>query len=155
VLIRELTPGDLAEVVTLLDQLGYPTTAGQLGRRASRVRESGATTAVVAVAADGRVVGLASLTCVSLLTDDAPYALLTSAVVHEDVRGSGVGRALVEHLAERATAHGCEHLSVNTHVRRAGAHAFYERLGFEFTGRRYAKDLGSQRLPGPIRADGS
>jgi ribosomal protein S18 acetylase RimI-like enzyme len=33
---------------------------------------------------------------------------------------------------------------VTTHNRRAGAHAFYERLGFEFTGRRYVKDLGDR-----------
>jgi hypothetical protein len=30
---------------------------------------------------------------------------------------------------------------VTTHVRRADAHAFYERLGFDFTGRRYVRGI--------------
>jgi hypothetical protein len=30
---------------------------------------------------------------------------------------------------------------VTTHIRRADAHAFYERLGFELTGRRYVRPI--------------
>ena len=47
----------------------------------------------------------------------------------------------MEALEQEARAHGCGLLFLTTSERRAGAHAFYERVGFEHTGRRYAKPL--------------
>jgi GNAT superfamily N-acetyltransferase len=44
-------------------------------------------------------------------------------------------------MCARARELGCARLTLTTHLRRAEAHAFYERLGFEFTGRRYVRML--------------
>jgi GNAT superfamily N-acetyltransferase len=62
-------------------------------------------------------------------------------VVSERARGLGVGQRLVDAAAETARRWGCNRLLVTTHVRRADAHAFYERIGFELTGRRYVRTL--------------
>jgi GNAT superfamily N-acetyltransferase len=75
------------------------------------------------------------------LVEDAPRAMLTALVVREDTRGRGVGRALVAAVEHWARERGAGRVVVTTALRRAGAHAFYERLGFEFTGRRYVKSI--------------
>jgi GNAT superfamily N-acetyltransferase len=88
---------------------------------------------------DGEVVGLASLHVAPSLEYDAPAAKLAALVVDDRHRRSAVGRALVATVEERARERGCVFLFLTTAERRADAHAFYERLGFEQTGRRYVK----------------
>lgn len=63
-------------------------------------------------------------------------------VVTTNARGAGIGRALVAHVVTLAREAGCRRLTVTTHLRRAGAHAFYEQLGFDFTGRSYVLTIG-------------
>ena len=138
--IRQLLPGDAESASQLLAQLGYPTTAAALEGRVRRASES-RVDAVVAERADGRLLGLASMQCLRLLTADSPLALLTSIVVEERSRRLGAGRQMVEHLCARAVELGCDRVAVTTHLRRSDAHSFYERLGFEFTGRRYVRRL--------------
>jgi GNAT superfamily N-acetyltransferase len=66
---------------------------------------------------------------------------LSAIVVDKTHRGRGVGKALVEALEAEARSRGCCLIFLTTAERRADAHAFYSRLGFEHTGRRYAKSL--------------
>jgi ribosomal protein S18 acetylase RimI-like enzyme len=48
---------------------------------------------------------------------------------------------LVEAMEAEARSRGCALLFLTTSEDRAAAHAFYERIGLEYTGRRYAKRL--------------
>ena len=75
------------------------------------------------------------------LNRDEPAVQLTLLVVASDVRGTGAGRSLVSAAEAWAQQRGATRLVVTTAVHRAGAHAFYERLGYELTGRRYARPL--------------
>jgi GNAT superfamily N-acetyltransferase len=89
--------------------------------------------------ANGEALGFLSLHQFAGLHDDAPVALITALVVATRARGLGVGRQLVDRAVDAARDWGCTRLLVTTHVRRADAHAFYEHIGFELTGRRYVK----------------
>jgi GNAT superfamily N-acetyltransferase len=145
-MIRPASPADAPALATLLGELGYPSGAAEVRARLARVvGASGgkATDAVFVAAGDGGsdVLGLLSLHKFSGLHDDAPVALITALVVAEGARGLGVGGQLVERAAETASRWGCTRLMVTTHIRRADAHAFYEHIGFELTGRRYVKAL--------------
>jgi GNAT superfamily N-acetyltransferase len=75
------------------------------------------------------------------LHDDADVAMIMALVVAARARGRGIGRELVDAAVATARDWGSTRLLVTTHVRRADAHAFYERLGFEHTGRRYVLTL--------------
>jgi GNAT superfamily N-acetyltransferase len=75
------------------------------------------------------------------LERDAPVARIGALVVDEALRGQGVGRALVEAVELEARLRGCELLYLTTSERRDDARAFYERLSFEPTGRRYSRTL--------------
>lgn len=62
-------------------------------------------------------------------------------VVAEDLRGQGIGAALVREAEARLAARGCHMVEVTSNLRRADAHRFYERLGYERTSVRLARML--------------
>lgn len=138
--IRDALPEDAPALARLLDQLGYPTSADAVGRRVELLAASEADRLVVADL-DAEVVGLASLHESRSVEYDEPVAKLAAIVVDRDHRRRGVGEALVEAMEKEARARGCCLIFLTTAERRAGAHAFYRRIGFEETGRRFAKRL--------------
>jgi GNAT superfamily N-acetyltransferase len=50
-----------------------------------------------------------------------------------ELRGRGIGAALMAHAVERARARGCGIVQLSTNKARADARRFYERLGFTAT----------------------
>jgi GNAT superfamily N-acetyltransferase len=140
VAIRPAVDDDAPELAALLGHLGYPADAADLPDRLLRLR-SGGDDAFVAVL-DGATVGLATVHTRAVLHAALPVAQLTALVVPPEVRGRGVGRALVAAAEQWARAQGADRLVVTTALHRADALRFYERLGFEHTGRRYVRKLG-------------
>lgn len=139
VAIRPAVGDDAPGLATLLAHLGYPADAADLPDRLLRLR-SGGDDAFVAVL-DGATVGLATVHARTVLHAARTVAQLTALVVPPEMRGRGVGRALVAAAEQWARAQGAERLVVTTALHRAEAPLFYERLGFEHTGRRYVKKL--------------
>ena len=142
--IRSALAADAPALASLLGELGYPASAEQVAVRAQRLlgRDGAPSTDQVFVATrDREVLGLIALHRFTGLHADADVALITALVVAERARGLGVGRRLVDRAVEAAREWGCGRLMVTTHIRRADAHAFYERIGFELTGRRYARPV--------------
>ena len=138
--IRDAGPADAPELAELLGQLGYPTEASAVVRRLDRLGASGVDRVLVAVDG-GIVVGMVSVHVSRSLEYDGDAAKLSAVVVDERRRGTGVGRALIAAAGAEARARGCEVLWLTTAEHRAGAHAFYRALGFEETGRRFARLL--------------
>jgi GNAT superfamily N-acetyltransferase len=81
---------------------------------------------------DAAVVGTLTLFVLPLLAHGgAPEALVESVVVHRDAQGQGIGRAMMQHAMRIAAEHRCYKLALTSNVQRPGAHAFYDRLGFQ------------------------
>jgi N-acetylglutamate synthase-like GNAT family acetyltransferase len=140
VTLRDADVGDAEALAQLVAQLGYPVSAEAIGERVQRLAESDADRLVVAER-DGTVVGLAALHVSLAIEYDEPAAKLSAIVVEESERRRGIGEALVTELEREARARGCCLIFLTTAERRDDAHAFYRRLGFEETGRRFAKPL--------------
>ena len=87
---------------------------------------------------DGRVVGVAGLTFAWMLHTEAPTARVMSIVVDESMRGHGIGRRLIEVAVEQARAWNCDRLELTSRLERAGAHTFYESVGFSHTSKRFS-----------------
>lgn len=138
--VRDAEERDAPAIASLCGQLGYPTPAQAVVPRMDRLRENGQARVVVGVM-DGAVVGLATIHLRHVINHEAPIGQLTLLVVDERVRGQGVGRILVADSEAWARARGCKRFVVTTALRRTEAHAFYERLGYTHTGRRYGKDF--------------
>ena len=139
--IRRARNDDADRLASLLTQLGYPTRPGDVPGRLSRMTTDDPRTTVFVAEQNGTVVGLVTAQIVHVLNRPSDVMWLTTLVVEETVRGSGVGRALVDAVAALGAESGCEWLSVTTHERRSDAHAFYQRIGFDLTGRRFGKSL--------------
>ena len=137
--IRDAGPGDAEALAGLLGQLGYPAQSDGISSRLERLRIVG--DRVVVAELDGQVVGLAHLQVSPAIEYDRPAAKIGALAVDESHRGEGIGRALVEEMETEARARGCVLLYLTTAERRADAHAFYDRVGLQQTGRRYGKRL--------------
>lgn len=96
---------------------------------------------VLVVEDEGVVCAMASFQVVPVLHEDPPRGQLTGLVVAETHRRQGIGEALVVHMEQLAASRGVTGIVVTTANHRAEAHAFYERVGYAWTGRRYAKRL--------------
>jgi GNAT superfamily N-acetyltransferase len=140
VTVREAQRRDAAAVAALLGELGYPSTPEQAAERIERIAADSSTLLLVAEV-EGEMAGLAALHVQNLVERDHVGCELAAMVVGARFRRRRVGALLMEAIEEAARLLGCVHLVLNTAHRRADAHAFYEALGYEHTGRRYAKDL--------------
>jgi ribosomal protein S18 acetylase RimI-like enzyme len=140
VALREPIPEDAAAIAALLDELGYPTTAEQAAERLARIVADPSTVAYVAEV-EGEVAGLGALHAQNLVERDECGCEVAALVVGERFRRRGIGELLMRAIEDEARARGARYVVLNTAHRRADAHAFYEALGYEHTGRRYAKKL--------------
>jgi GNAT superfamily N-acetyltransferase len=138
-LIRDAERGDAGAIAGLLTQLGYPSEPETVEERLERLSVVG--DRVVVAEVDGQVVGLAHLQVAPAIELERPAGKLGALVVDEAQRGRGIGRALVEAIEAEARLRGCGVLFLTTSERRDDAHAFYESIGLEHSGRRYGRTL--------------
>lgn len=81
-----------------------------------------------------RVVATLQLSLLSGLSRGATRRAQIEAVrVHADLRGTGVGRRLIEHALDLARERGCGLAQLTTDHQRPEALRFYEGLGFQAT----------------------
>jgi N-acetylglutamate synthase-like GNAT family acetyltransferase len=137
--IRDAREADADAVAGLLGQLGYPVDAQAVEARLQRLAVVG--DRVIVAELEGRVIGLGHLQVAPTIEYDRPAAKIGALVVSDARRGQGVGRTLVQALEDEARLRGCEVLFLTTSEARDDAHAFYERVGLEQTGRRYGRTL--------------
>jgi GNAT superfamily N-acetyltransferase len=135
--IRVATDADVPAMASLLAHLGYPADAAELPERLRRMRAAGDDAFVAEL--NDTPVGLATVHARAVLHVARPVAQLTALVVPPEMRGRGVGRALVAEAERWGRERGADRLVVTTALHRAEAPLFYECLGFEHTGRRYVR----------------
>ena len=138
--IRDARPEDAQALARLIEQLGYPTSPDAVLRRVDLLASS-ETDRLFVAELEGQVVGLASVHVNLSVEYDEPAAKLSAIVVDIDYRRRGIGEALVAAIEAEARERGCCLVFLTTAERRGDAHAFYRRVGFEETGRRFAKSL--------------
>jgi len=138
--IREASQDDAAAVAVLLGELGYPTSPDQAAERIERIAADPSTWVIVAEV-ESELAGLGALHVQNLVERDEPGCEVAGLVVGQRFRRQGIGELLMQALEDEARRRGGKFMVLNTAHRRADAHAFYEALGYEHTGRRYAKQL--------------
>jgi len=84
----------------------------------------------------GRIVAACNAAIVPNLTRGArPYAVIENVVTHPDLRRTGIGSTVLQHLLSRCWDAGCYKIMLLSAAERGAAHSFYERNGFD----KYAK----------------
>lgn len=131
---------DAPEIARLLTVLGHPTTESEVLLRWPEWSDQ-ANSALVAERANGTLAALATLHQTFVLHRPRPVGRITAMVVDAADRGKGLGRAVVRAAEVELGRVGCGLLEITSNLRRADAHAFYERVGYERTSVRLAKTL--------------
>ncbi|WP_323715564.1 GNAT family N-acetyltransferase [Paracoccus aminovorans] len=91
---------------------------------------------------DARVVACYQIVFISGLSlSAARRAQIEGVRVRPDLRGQGIGAALIRDAETRARAAGCTLLQLTTNRSRRDAHRFYDRLGFTASHIGYKKSL--------------
>jgi ribosomal protein S18 acetylase RimI-like enzyme len=118
-------PGDVAGYLCAFDAI-----AAQAGNRLFVAERA------------GTVVGCLQLTLIPGLTRrGATRAQIEGVRVGAECRGQGVGELLMNHAIDAARAAGCTLVQLTSDASRAGAHRFYERLGFVASHIGFKRDL--------------
>ena len=150
VTVRPAEPRDCERMAVLIEQLGYPVSGDQVANRLRAMQREGYLV-LVAEPEGTIVVGCLATSVMQVLHRPAPVGRISMLVVDEAQRGRGIGSALVRAAESALAARGCGLIEVTSNVRLTEAHRFYERLGYERTSVRLARDLdapAADRLAG-------
>jgi len=140
--IRPIRADDSPRLAALLTQLGYPTSSDEVAERLGYWLPD-PNSAVIGADVDGELMGVAALHVCPYLEHTGRWGRLAALVVDERCRGTGVGAALVRAAEDRARELGCHSMEVTSSRHRTGAHAFYQRLGYQDACPRSARFLKS------------
>jgi GNAT superfamily N-acetyltransferase len=138
--LRDYADGDAAALARLMTELGYPTSAEQMSERMTRIK-SRSDFATFVADDDGEVVGMIGVCVRPSYEHNLSNGQITALVVARQARGRGIGRLLVSKAQAWLAGEGARRIIVNSGTARADAHAFYIRLGYGETGRRFVKQL--------------
>lgn len=132
--VRDAIEADLPAVLALiadpaLDNGGVPDLATAHGIFA-RMQSYPFYRLFVAECGDRLVGTYALLVMENLAHGGTPSAIVEQVMVAPDQQGTGVGTAMMRHALEEARRAGCYKATLSSSLKRAGAHAFYDGLGF-------------------------
>lgn len=137
--IREAVPADADRLASLIAQLDFRVAAVAVAERIDLLARLGQP---VLVAEDDEVIGCLTWNIMPVLHRDTRVGRISMLVVTEARRSTGVGARLVAAAEARMAALGCMLVEVTSNEKRADAHRFYERIGYERTSLRFAKTIG-------------
>lgn len=134
-IFRDATREDVPAIVTLLtdDTLGAIREGTDIEPYLAafdRMKEEG-TNHLIVGEDEGKIIATYQITFISGLSlKAARRAQVESVRVASDLRGKGIGAALMADAEQRALKAGCSLIQLTTNRSRERAHQFYERLGF-------------------------
>ncbi len=130
--IRRATEEDAFSIAQLSSLLGYVAEPTAIARRLRAITASGSDLLIVAVAADGTVVGWLQAHAAHIIESGFRVEIV-GLIVNPEQRRSGVGRALVAEAERWAVSSSAEVIVVRSNVQRVESHAFYPALGYSPT----------------------
>lgn len=137
--IRVAGPADAPALAALIRELGYAVTDAEVAARLPLLEGEGRRVLVAEL--KGTVVGCLTTSMMQVLHRPAPVGRISMMVVAQGLRSRGIGEALVREAESLLLADGCYMVEVTSNLARGDAHRFYERLGYEKTSVRLAREL--------------
>jgi GNAT superfamily N-acetyltransferase len=136
--MRDATPADLPAIIALLaadaqspgqESCADPPDPAYLA--AFHAIDADPNQRLIAAELDGKLIGTLQLSFLPGLLFRGGWRGQVEAVrITAPLRGRGLGAALIDWAIEACRARGCCLVQLGSHVARADAHRFYERLGF-------------------------
>jgi GNAT superfamily N-acetyltransferase len=140
VTIRAAESTDVDALADLMTQLGYKTRSAEMQMRMEAISADKRYATFVAVS-EGKVCGMIGTFCSYSYEHNSPSGRILALVVAEEMRGRGVGHALVAAAENDLAQKNIRRVAVNTHFEREDAHEFYDKAGYVRNGFRFVKEL--------------
>jgi ribosomal protein S18 acetylase RimI-like enzyme len=140
--VRIATIADAEQVARLVSALGYATSSTQMCKRLESILPDEDYATLVAADRE-RIVGFIGTRVGPLYESDGHYGQIMALAVATEYQRRGIGRTLMHAAESMLMARGVCMLVVTSGNQRSDAHAFYEKTGYSFTGRRYKKRVRS------------
>ena len=128
IVVRAMEPGDAIAVAALCGTLGYQATVPDVITRFTALAASSRDK--VFIASDGDAIVGWVHAFVSMLIESDPFVEIGGLVVSDSMQRRGVGRLLMAQAEAWALARGCREVRLRSNIVRAGAHRFYESIGY-------------------------
>jgi GNAT superfamily N-acetyltransferase len=140
--VRDATDSDVPGILRVLAESGIDGgqsfSTAEAREHLARIRQW-PNFRLLAAAIEGEIVGTYSLLIMDKLGKrGTPAGVVEDVAVMPGRQGQGIGRAMMEHAVAECRKRGCYKLALSSNTRRAGAHRFYESLGFERHGYSFA-----------------
>jgi ribosomal protein S18 acetylase RimI-like enzyme len=139
-MIRAAEGNDAPALAELMTQLGYQTTAEEMRERLRFILNHRDFATFVAVE-ENEVYGMIGLSASIGYEHNDRTGRIMALVVHERMRGRGIGRALLTAAEDYFARARVVRVVLTSRFTREKAHAFYESLGYARTGLRFMKEL--------------
>ena len=130
--IRRAAEEDALCIAQLCGTLGYSAEAAVIAQRLRAIVASDADLLMVAVDADGSVIGWLQAHAAHIV-ESGFRVEITGLVVAPEQRLRGLGRELVRETEQWASSLSAEAVVVRSNVQRSESHAFYKALGYSLT----------------------
>jgi GNAT superfamily N-acetyltransferase len=140
VTVRAVESTDIEALADLITQLGYETRASEMEMRMEAILANKNYATFVAVS-KGKVCGMVGTFTCYTYEHNSRSARILALVVSKEVRGRGVGQALIAAAEKDLAQRNIRRVAVNTSFERKEAHEFYEKLGYTKNGFRLVKEL--------------
>jgi len=140
VTVRGVESADIEALADLITQLGYGTRASEMEMRMEAIRANKNYATFVAVN-KGKVCGMIGTFTRYTYEHNSPSAMILALVVSKEMRGRGVGQALIVAAEKDLAQRNIQRVAVNARFERKEAHEFYEKLGYTKNGFRLVKEL--------------
>jgi GNAT superfamily N-acetyltransferase len=133
--IREVIDKDIADLLPLLDDLGYPVSFEDFNIRLKRFLQNPGY-GVVVCEMGKQIVGLVAWSKSSLFISDSTRFHIEGLVVASRYRGQGIGKMLMKFVEDISKESSPAIIDLTSGLRRAkaGSHEFYKNLGYKNEG---------------------
>jgi len=140
VTIRAVEAADMEALADLITQLGYETRTSEMQMRMETILANKNYATFVAVS-KGKVCGMVGTFTRYTYEHNSPSANIIALVVSKEMRGRGIGHALIAAAETNLAERNIRRVAVLTRFERKEAHVFYEKLGYTKNGFRFLKEL--------------
>lgn len=131
-IIRNICKQDLPQLALLYEQFwGEKSYPEKMARQLKKLEGRNTHIVLTAVEGDELLGSVMGIVCEELYGDCRPFLVVENMIVDKACRRTGVGRALLAELENRAKARGCTQMILVTEKSRQDACGFYESAGFE------------------------
>src|SRR5437763_13645281 len=138
--IRPVEAKDGEALANLMTQLGYETRASEMQMRMETILADKHYATFVAVSGR-KVCGMIGTFACYTYEHNNPSARILALVVSDEMRGRGVGHALIAAAEKDLAQKNIQRVGGNTHFDRKKAHEHYEKLGYKKNDYRIVKEL--------------